>query len=108
MGYTPSRRSFLGSAGALAGLSFAGAGPVSDKPGDLKLGVASYSLRKFSRKDAIAMIKRLGTLYVNIKDVHLSLKSTPEEIKTARTEFEDNGLRILGVGNVSFPKADDA
>ena len=38
---------------------------------DFKLGVASYSFRKFSRAQAIEMTKQLGTPYLNIKDVHL-------------------------------------
>ena len=36
---------------------------------NFKLGVASYSFRKFSREKAIQMTKELGTPYMNIKDV---------------------------------------
>jgi sugar phosphate isomerase/epimerase len=75
---------------------------------DLKLGVASYSFRKFSRADAIKGIKALKIQYVNIKDFHLALKSTPEEIAAARKDFEDAGIKIIGIGNVSFAKNDEA
>lgn len=75
---------------------------------DLKLGVASYSFRKQSRAEAIKGIKALNVSYVNIKDFHLSLKSTPAEIAAAKKEFEDAGIQILGVGNVSFAKNDDS
>jgi len=75
---------------------------------DLKLGVASYSFRKFSRADAIKGIKALKISYVNIKDFHLALTSTPDEIATARKDFEDAGIRILGVGNVGFAKNDES
>ena len=34
---------------------------------EIKLGVASYSLRAFSRSEAISMIKELNTPYVSIK-----------------------------------------
>lgn len=88
----------IGSAAAVGGDDSAG----------FKLGVASYSFRKFSRADAIKALKALNVQYVNIKDVHLALKSTPEEIAAARKEFEDAGIKIIGVGNISFTKNDDA
>ena len=37
----------------------------------VKLGVASFSLRNFSREKAIEMTKALGTPYINLKSVHL-------------------------------------
>jgi sugar phosphate isomerase/epimerase len=75
---------------------------------DLKLGVASYSFRNFSREQAIQMTKQLGTPYLNIKDVHLPLNSTPEEIAAAKKEFADAGIILVGCGNVSFQKDDEA
>ncbi len=107
-----SRRGFLGSmmaAGAVPGLTGALSGAVvSGTAGDLKLGVASYSFREFSRHLAIQNTKKLNTPYINIKEFHLALNSTPEEIKKARAEFEKAGLIILGGGNVSFQKNDEA
>lgn len=102
-----SRRSFLGTgAGALS----AAALPVAEaaESTGFKLGVASYSFRKFPRDQAIAMTKQLGLRYINIKDFHLPLNSTPEQIKAARSEFEDAGLTILGGGNISMQKDDEA
>ncbi len=75
---------------------------------DFKLGVASYSFRKFSRAQAIEMTKQLGTPYLNVKDVHLKLDSTPEEIDAAKKEFNDAGIVLVGCGNVSFDKDDEA
>jgi sugar phosphate isomerase/epimerase len=75
---------------------------------DLKLGVASYSFRKFSRQQAIAMMKDLRTPYLNVKDFHLALNSTPEQIDAAKSEFAAAGITIVGIGNVSFPKDDEA
>ena len=74
---------------------------------DIKLGVASYSFRKFSRAQAIQMTKELRTPYINIKSFHLALDSTPEQIDQARKEFEDAGLTIVGGGTISFPKYDE-
>jgi len=75
---------------------------------DLKLGVASYSFRKFSRAQAIQMTKELGTPYLNVKDFHLALNSTPADIDQAQKEFADAGIILVGCGNVSFSKDDEA
>jgi sugar phosphate isomerase/epimerase len=75
---------------------------------DLKLGVASYSFRNFSRAQAIQMTKSLGTPYLNIKDFHLKLTSTPAEIQAAKKEFAAGGIILVGCGNVSFSKDDEA
>ncbi len=105
----PSRRHFFGASAALLTASRAGfAAAKTEDPHGFKLGIASYSLRKFTRPQAIAMLKQLNVKYVNIKDFHLALTSTPEEIKTARKEFEDAGLAIEGGGNISFPKDDES
>jgi sugar phosphate isomerase/epimerase len=73
-----------------------------------KLGVASYSFRKFDRAQAIEMTKQLGTTYLNVKDFHLKLDSTPEEIDAAKKEFAAAGITLVGCGNVTFAKDDEA
>ncbi len=104
-----SRRFFLGASAAgplaLSGLDLSAA-PSGDGAG-FKLGVASYSLRKFPRAEAIKIIQRLGLKYVNIKSFHLPLESTPDQIREARKEFEDAGLQIVGGGNMDFRKDDE-
>lgn len=74
----------------------------------IKLGVASYSLRKFARTQAIAMVKQLNTPYISIKEFHLPMKSTPEEIARGRKEFADAGLIVLSGGVIQFYKDDEA
>src|ERR1022692_2583547 len=102
-----SRRSFLAvSAGALAA-SRAARPAIADDLHDFKLGVATYSLRKFSRAQAIVMLKQMNVKYINIKEFHLPVNSTPDEIKAGRKEFEDAGFIIEGGGNVSFSKDDE-
>jgi len=68
----------------------------------LKLGVASYSLRNFSRAQAIEMTKALGTRYINLKSVHLPYEASPAEIAAARQEVEAAGLLIVGGGMITF------
>jgi len=105
--HTVHRRGFLGAALAAPLPVMAGSPPA---PGteSFKLGVASYSLRKFDRKTAIGMVKELNTRYINIKEFHLPIRSTPAQIAAGRKEFEDAGLIILGGGNISFQSDDDA
>jgi len=104
------RRSFLSAAG-IAGLG-AAAPPlparIETTPWGIKLGIASYSLRKFDRARAIAMIKELGTPWASIKDFHLGFDSTPQQRAEWRHEFEAAGLRIMSGGNITIDKDDDA
>lgn len=110
-----SRRSFLkvallGAAGAAISRS-AHAGRASALPPStaetVRLGVASYSLRRLSRTDAIAAIQALRTPYVNIKSFHLPYDSTPEALATGRREFEAAGLQIVGGGTITLEKDQD-
>ena len=102
-----SRRSFL-SAPALAMAAFNLRVASGDDVGNIKLGIASYSVRHFPRAEAIRIIQRLGVKYVNIKSDHLPLESTPDQIRKARAEFEGAGLVIVGGGTISFLKDDEA
>jgi sugar phosphate isomerase/epimerase len=102
-----SRRTFLGASAATLATSRVGFGATSEDPHEFKLGIASYSLRKFTRAQAIAMLKQMKVKYVNIKDFHLALNASPEEIRAGRKEFEDAGFIIEGGGNISFSKDDE-
>jgi len=108
-----SRRSLL-KTGALTGLALPLLGlnapaTVAAAPGKgdpwrgLKVGVASYTLRKFPLDATIKAIQRSGTQYVSIKDFHLPMKSTAEERKAVAQKFKDAGITPLSVGNVSMP-----
>jgi sugar phosphate isomerase/epimerase len=102
-----SRRRFLraGLAGSAALAAAACAGPApaaAEAAGDpyhgLKVGIASYSLRKFNLDQAIAMTKQAGVKYITLKDVHLPLKSTTAERQAARKKIEAAGLVLMGGG----------
>lgn len=103
-----SRRTFVSLPGAaLAAPSFVPAATAGTAE-QFKLGVASYSLREFSRAYAIKALKQLNVSYINIKEFHLPYRSTPEEIAKARKDFEKAGITILGGGNISLAKNDPA
>jgi sugar phosphate isomerase/epimerase len=101
-----SRRSFLGAAAGIAGLSAAGVETASAKiepaPWGIKLGVATYSLRSFDRTKAIEMIKAIQTPWVSIKEFHLSQKIPADQIQAGAKEFTDAGLKIMSGGNVDM------
>lgn len=90
-----------GAVGASATQAAAGA------PGDIKLGVASYSLREFQRGLAIRMIRQLGVSYVSVKEYHLPYRGTPQELESGVQEFEKAGLIIAGGGTIYMMKDDD-
>lgn len=80
----------------------------TDDDQDIRLAVATYSLRAFPRTEAIKMIKQLNIRYVDVKEFHLPYKDSPEQLAAGRKEFEDAGLKIIAGGNISLQKNDDA
>ncbi len=102
------RRAFLASAAALGGAwSCAFGGRAGPEPVKFRLGVASYSLRRFSRARAIEIIRELGVRPVNVKSFHLAYDDTPEQLRAGRREFEEAGLEIVGGGTITLQKDDD-
>jgi sugar phosphate isomerase/epimerase len=104
-GTSMNRRRFLhdgfAASAALLGSNFpgaTGAKEANDPYRGLKMGVASYSLRKFNLDQAIAMTRELGLKYICLKDVHLPLTSTVAQRHEARRKIEAAGLRLLGGG----------
>ena len=81
--------------------------PDRDPFDGLKVGIASYSLRKFSLDQAIAMTKQAGVKYITLKDMHLPLKSTPAECQEARQKIEEAGLVLMGGGVIYINNKED-
>src|ERR1035438_5070336 len=103
-----SRRSFLGAAAGVAGISAIGTTPanavVEPEPWGMKLGIATYSLRNFDRPTAIEMLKKMQGKDVSIKDFHLKIGAPPEETKAGRAEFDAAGFVVTSGGNVDMTK----
>jgi sugar phosphate isomerase/epimerase len=79
--------------------------PVSEPA--LKLGVASYSLRNFSREQAIEMTRSLGVKYINFKSMHLPYDASPAEFALARQQLAAAGLELVGGGMITFESDTD-
>jgi len=103
------RRNFLKSvslaAAAAVSVTSCGIGktnPSKSQPNNekqkIKLGLASYTFRKFDLAQTLAMTKRVGLDYIAFKSFHLSLDSSPEQIKQTAQQMKDAGLNLYGGG----------
>ena len=65
-----------------------------------QLAMASYTLRKFPLDKALEMTVRAGFKNIALKDMHLAMDSTPEQIKLAAEKCKKAGLNLYGCGVV--------
>ena len=111
------RRRFLQTAGISAVATLTGRstskaqGPESSDSGagavpKFELGLASYTLRKFKLAEAMVMTKRVGLKYIALKDFHLPMDSTPEQIREVAGKVKEAGLELYG-GGVIYMKDED-
>jgi hypothetical protein len=66
------------------------------------VGITTYTLRKFTLDQAIAMTKEAGVKYISLKEVHLPLKSTQEQRRQAHKKVNAAGLTLMGGGVISI------
>jgi inosose dehydratase len=76
--------------------------PAGDPWRGLKVGVASYTLRKLPLVAAIGAIRRAGLSYVSIKDFHLPMESSAEDRRAVATRFREAGITPLSCGVISM------
>jgi sugar phosphate isomerase/epimerase len=101
------RRAFFGTVAAAAAMpaltGAAGAPAAAPRAAStLKLGVASYSLRKFTLDQALEMAKALGVTYMTFKDVHIPRTDPPETTRALRAKIEAAGITIMGGGTINM------
>jgi len=103
------RRNFIAGAAAVAAASkTASSATIAEHHwGDVRLAVATYSLRKFSRSQAIEIVKNLGIKYVNVKAFHMPYYLSQKDLTAAHDEFTKAGLTIVSGGNISLRKDDE-
>jgi sugar phosphate isomerase/epimerase len=105
---TLSRRTFLTStaaAVAVPALARRGEAAPASGPGpqSLKIGIASYTFRKFTLDQALEMAKQANVRYMSFKDVHVPRTATPEQLKEMRAKIEAAGITIMGGGTITMP-----
>jgi sugar phosphate isomerase/epimerase len=113
-----SRRNFLKSGTLAAGCAVAGvraqaagaqpqAAPEAGMPAPLKLGLASYTFRNFTRAQLIASMKQLNLVDLNCKDAKDHLPMDPTAEAAAMADYAANNIKVHAVGTVYFPKDED-
>lgn len=75
---------------------------------NLKLGLASYTLRKLSLDDVISISKRLGLGSVALKSMHMPLESSAEDIKQMAAKVKSAGLSLYGAGVIYMKTKQEA
>jgi len=104
-----SRRDFLklaGLAAAAGSLPFstvvAGepAAALSQKSIPFVLGMASYTFRKFTLDQALEMTKQLGLKKITLKDMHLPMTITPEQMAEVHKKMKEAGIELSSCGVV--------
>ncbi len=109
---SPSRRQFLSVAAAsavvpaVAGLRGASAAPANPAKG-LKIGVASYSLRKFPFDKMLAACQAMDVKYLTLKDVHLPRTEPLDATRATRQKIEAAGITVMGGGTISWTVNDE-
>lgn len=109
-----SRREFVvGGAAAVAGAAlatertFAGVGGRAEAgaigaPGPIRLGMASYTFRDFTRGQLIQFMKELSLTALNAKDVKDHLPMDPAAEAQALADYTAAGIRLHAAGVVSL------
>ena len=65
---------------------------------DFKIGVAGFSFRNFNIDETLKMMKQMGVKYMSVKDFHLPMNSTAEQMEAFKAKLaaaDVNGY-ILG------------
>jgi sugar phosphate isomerase/epimerase len=115
---TFSRRNFLQSSALVAATAAATtvinpssaqaeAVPASGKPSPIKLGLASYTFRNFTRAQLIGFMKQLILTDLNCKDVKDHLPMDPALEAQALADYAAAGIKLHAAGTIAFPKDDD-
>ena len=113
---TFSRRDYVRS-GALVAAAFAASSddmalaqerPSAAEASPIRLGLASYTFRNFSRAQMIGFMKQLNVFALNAKDVKDHLPADAQEEAAALADYAAAGIRLHAAGTISFAKDEDA
>jgi sugar phosphate isomerase/epimerase len=116
-----SRRTFLKTAGVLAGTALTGAAgcvaaeqaasPAAaaneKQPYTLRLGLASYTTRKLSLDKTIEVANRVGLTCISLKDMHLPRNVSAETTAETAKKVRDAGLDLYAGGVIYMNSEDD-
>ena len=105
-----SRREFvrIGAGGAIALASVNISIASSEPKAAVRLGLASYTFRNFSRAQLIAFMKELRVSDLNGKDVKDHLPADPTQQADALADYAAAGVKLHAAGTISLAKDDEA
>ncbi len=110
-----SRRDFVRT-GALGAAALAVSGGVSasahattasGESSPIRLGLASYTFRNFTRAQMIGYMKQLSVWELNAKDVKDHLPADPKEEQAALADYAAAGIKLHAAGAIYFSKDED-
>ena len=82
---------------------------IAAKNEDLfKIGLAGFTFTKFKLEPSLEMIARVDVHYLCIKDFHLPLDSTVEQIAEFHSKLKEKGVTGYGVGPISMKSEAEA
>jgi sugar phosphate isomerase/epimerase len=82
--------------------------PSTAEASPIRLGVASYTFRNFSRAQMIGFLKQLNVLALNAKDVKDHLPTDAQQEASALADYTAAGINLHAAGTIYFPKDEDA
>ena len=111
-----SRRDFVLSSALVAGaciapsdvLALAHERTSSDAATPIRLGLASYTFRNFSRSQLIGFMKQLNVFTLNAKDIKDHLPMDPPREEAALADYAAEGIKLHAAGAIYFAKDEDA
>src|ERR1700692_2615514 len=112
---TFSRRDFVRSSALVAAaahpprgvLSLAREPPAGEEASPIRLGLASYTFRKFTRTQMIGFMKQLNVFALNAKDVKDHLPMDAQQEAAALADYAAAGIKLHAAGTIDFPKDED-
>jgi sugar phosphate isomerase/epimerase len=110
-----SRRDFVRSGALVAGtlaapgvaLGLAQDRPSPDQATPIRLGLASYTFRNFTRAQFISFMKQLNVFALNAKDVKDHLPTEPQEEAAALADYAAAGIKLHAAGAIYFAQDQD-
>jgi len=111
-----SRRDFVRSGALVAAASLAPRNvlardqqqPTAGETSPIRLGLASYTFRNFTRAQLISFMTRLNVFALNAKDVKDHLPIDSKEEAAALADYSAAGIRLHAAGAIYFAKDEDA
>jgi sugar phosphate isomerase/epimerase len=69
-------------------------------PDIFTVGMAGYTFREFTVEQTIEMMKKVNVTYLSLKDFHMPMNSTRDQIENVIGKFKSAGINVYTVGVV--------